>query len=80
MAENNSGDNKQQNGSKPSRRPNIGGGGFQGWIVVALIIALVGIYFLSKTKVLKPIDQTQYEQMVLGHEVDKLTILKIRIL
>lgn len=76
MAENNSGDNKQQNGSKPSRRPNIGGGGFQGWIVVALIIALVGIYFLSKTKVLKPIDQTQYEQMVLGHEVDKLTIIK----
>jgi AFG3 family protein len=77
MAENNSGDNKQQNVPKPSRRPSINsGGGFQGWIVVALIIALVGFYFLQKTKVLKSVDQTQYEQMVLNHYVDKLTIIK----
>ncbi len=77
MAENNSGDNKQQNVPKPSRRPTINsGGGFQGWIVVALIIALVGMYFLSKTKESKPLSPTMFEQMVLNQEVDKLTIIK----
>jgi cell division protease FtsH len=76
MAENNSGDNRQQDFPKQSRRPNVPSGGFQGWLVVALIIALVSIYFLSKTRVLKSIEPLQFEQMVLNHEISKLTIIK----
>ncbi|MES2518204.1 MAG: ATP-dependent zinc metalloprotease FtsH [Bacteroidota bacterium] len=74
MAENNSEDNKPQ--GFPKRRPSTPGNGFQGWLVIGLVIALISIYFLSKTRVLKQIDQTQYEQMVLGKEISKLTILK----
>jgi cell division protease FtsH len=76
MAENNSGDNRQSDFPKNSRRPNVPSGGFQGWLVVALIIALVSIYFLSKTRVLKTIEPLQFEQMVLHKEIAKLTIIK----
>ena len=76
MAENNSGDNRQSDFPKNSRRPNVPSGGFQGWLVVALIIALVSIYFLSKTRVLKSIEPLQFEQMVLHKEIAKLTIIK----
>ncbi|MEA5405799.1 ATP-dependent zinc metalloprotease FtsH [Arcicella sp. DC2W] len=74
MAENNSENNKPQ--GFPKRRPNASGNGFQGWLVVGLVVALISIYFLSKTKVLKPIQQTQYEQMVLNQEIAKLSIIK----
>jgi AFG3 family protein len=74
MAENNSEDNKPQ--GFPKRRPNSAGNGFQGWLVIGLIIALISIYFLSKTRVLKQIDQAQYEQMILNKEIAKITILK----
>ncbi len=76
MAENNSGDNRQHDFQKPSRRPSVPNGGFQGWLVVALIIALVSIYFLSKTRVLKEIEPLQFEEMVLKKEISKLTIIK----
>jgi AFG3 family protein len=74
MAENNSEDNKPQ--GFPKRRPNPTGNGFQGWLVIGLVIALISIYFVSKTRVLKQVDQAQYEQMVLNKEISKLTILK----
>ena len=74
MAENNSENNKPQGFQK--RRPNASGNGFQGWLVIGLVVALISIYFLSKTKVLKPIQQTQYEQMVLNQEIAKLSIIK----
>jgi AFG3 family protein len=75
MAENNSEDNKPQN-PLPRRRPNNTGNGFQGWLVVGLVIALISIYFLSKTHVLKKIDINRTEQMIINKEVSKLTILK----
>ena len=74
MAENNSEDNKPQ--GFPKRRPNPTGNGFQGWLVIGLVIALISIYFVSKTRILKQVDQAQYEQMVLNKEISKLTILK----
>ncbi|PWK26768.1 cell division protease FtsH [Arcicella aurantiaca] len=74
MAENNSEDNKPQ--GFPKRRTNPTGNGFQGWLVIGLVIALISIYFLSKTRILKQVDQAQYEQMVLNKEISKLTILK----
>ena len=75
MAENNSEDNKLQN-PLPKRRPSNTGNGFQGWLVVGLVIALISIYFLSKTHVLKRVEITRAEQMVVDKEVSKLTILK----
>ena len=75
MAENNSEDNKPQVPA-PKRRPSTPGNGFQGWLVVGLVIALISIYFLSKTRVLKRVDINRCEQMVLSKEVLKLTILK----
>ena len=74
MAENNSEDNKPQ--GFPKRRSTTPGNGFQGWLVIGLVIALISIYFLSKTHVLPKIDQTKYEQMVLNKEISKLAILK----
>ncbi len=74
MAENNSEDKKPQ--GFPKRRPNPTGNGFQGWLVIGLIIALLSIYFVTKTRILKQVDQAQYEQMVLNKEISKLTILK----
>jgi AFG3 family protein len=75
MAENNSEDNKPQN-PFPKRRSNNTGNGFQGWLVVGLVIALISIYFLSKTRVLKRVDMNRTEQMIVNKEVAKLTILK----
>lgn len=75
MAENNSEDKKPQ-GILPKRRPSTPGNGFQGWLVVGLVIALISIYFLSKTRVLKRVDITRYEQMIVNKDVSKLTILK----
>jgi cell division protease FtsH len=74
MAENNSEDNKPQ--GFPKRRSTTPGNGFQGWLVIGLVIALISIYFLSKTHVLPKIDQAKYEQMVLNKEISKLAILK----
>ena len=75
MAENNSEDKKPQ-GLLPKRRPSTPGNGFQGWLVVGLVIALISIYFLSKTRVLKRVDITRSEQMIVNKDVSKLTILK----
>ena len=74
MAENNS-DNKKPQGF-PKRRSTTPGNGFQGWLVIGLVIALISIYFLSKTHVLPKIDQAKYEQMILNKEISKLAILK----
>jgi AFG3 family protein len=74
MAENNSEDKKPL--GFPKRRPTNSGNGFQGWLVIGLVIALISIYFLSKTHVLPKIDQAKYEQMVLNKEISKLAILK----
>ena len=75
MAENNSEDNKPQ-APAPRRRPSNTGNGFQGWLVVGLVIALISIYFLSKTHVLKRVGINRTEQMIINKEVSKLTILK----
>ncbi|MBC7410634.1 MAG: ATP-dependent zinc metalloprotease FtsH [Arcicella sp.] len=74
MAENNSEDKKPLGSQK--RRSVTPGNGFQGWLVIGLVIALISIYFLSKTHVLPKIDQTKFEQMVLNKEISKLAILK----
>lgn len=74
MAENNS-DNKKPQGF-PKRRSTTPGNGFQGWLVIGLVIALISIYFLSKTHVLPKIEQAKYEQMILNKEISKLAILK----
>jgi len=74
MAENNSEDKKPK--VSPKRRSTTPGNGFQGWLVIGLVIALISIYFLSKTHVLPKIDQAKYEQMVLNKEISKLAILK----
>ena len=74
MAENNSEDKKPLGSQK--RRSTTPSNGFQGWLVIGLVIALISIYFLSKTHVLPKIDQTKFEQMVLNKEISKLAILK----
>ena len=74
MAENKSEDKKPLGSQK--RRSVTPGNGFQGWLVIGLVIALISIYFLSKTHVLPKIDQTKFEQMVLNKEISKLAILK----
>jgi AFG3 family protein len=45
------------------------GGGYQGWIVIGLILAILAIVVLSRGQSIKPIDQKQFEEMVVNHEV-----------
>ncbi|MFD1816724.1 membrane protease FtsH catalytic subunit [Pseudarcicella hirudinis] len=73
---NNNGNNRSPLQPKIPRRPN---GGFQGWLVVGLIIALVSIFFLSKQRSLVEIDQKKFETMLLNKEVKSLTIINDKV-
>ncbi|MGR3810081.1 ATP-dependent zinc metalloprotease FtsH [Jiulongibacter sp. NS-SX5] len=69
----------QENNSlppKPKKKMPIGNGpGFQGWIILALILGIIGVMFFSNNKTLSPIKYKQLEQMVLAGEIDKVAVV-----
>jgi AFG3 family protein len=69
-------DNNQPMQPRPSRKPS--NNGFQGWLVVGLIIALLSIFFLSKQRSLVPIKQQKFEEMLSNKEVKAVTIINDR--
>lgn len=52
------------------RKPN-----FQGWIVVLLIAAILGIAFLSKSTSVRPTSARQFERMARNNDVQKVTVV-----
>ncbi len=62
--------------SKPKKKAPVGSGpGFQGWIIVALILGIIGVMIFSNNKSLTPIKYKQLEQMALEGEVEKVAVV-----
>jgi AFG3 family protein len=61
---------------KPKKKVPAGGGqGFQGWIIVALILGIVGVMIFSNNKNLTVVKYKQLEQMTLKGEVEKVAVV-----
>ena len=67
MSENNG------NPLNPNRNPRKTG--YQGWIIAALVMAILGITFFSRNTTIRPISQKKFEKMVQAHEVQNVTIV-----
>ena len=52
-----------------------GGPGFQGWIIVALILGVLGIMVYSNSQSLAPLKYTQLEKMVEAGDVQKVAVV-----
>jgi AFG3 family protein len=77
-------DNQNQSeGNEPSmqpqrRRPSQGGG-FQGWIIVALVVALGAILMMSRKQLLQEINQKEFEGMLIRNEINNIAVINDRI-
>jgi len=67
MSENNG------NQSNPNRNPRRTG--YQGWIIAALVMAILGITLFSQNTAIRSITQRKFEKMVQAHEVQNVTIV-----
>jgi AFG3 family protein len=63
---------------KPIVKPGQGGPGFQGWLIIALILGIVGVMWFSKTPPLKPVSYKQLEKMVIDGDVEKVGVVNDR--
>jgi AFG3 family protein len=70
MSENNSNEFPKR---KPSSSSN---GGFQGWIVAAIIMGIIGFLLFSRQATLAPIKYKQLEQMILQKDVEKVAVVE----
>lgn len=69
-------DNNINNGFPgPQRKQSNSNGGFQGWLVAALIIIVIGFLIFSRTTVLQKITYKQLEQMALKQDVANLSVI-----
>jgi len=65
---------------KPSPKSNkklpLGSGpGFQGWIIAALILGIIGVMYFSNNRSLSPIKYKNLESMVLKGDVEKVAVV-----
>ena len=70
--------NAKRSGLQP-RMPKKPAGGFQSWMVVGLVIAVISMFFFSKETSLQPITIKQFESMLIQKEVEKVVIVNDRI-
>lgn len=61
---------------KPERKSGNGGGGIQGWIVAALIMAIIGFLLFTRSNPLATVKYKQLEQMVLLQDVEEVSVIK----
>ncbi|CCH00875.1 ATP-dependent metalloprotease FtsH [Fibrella aestuarina BUZ 2] len=66
--------NTNRNLPRVPRKPN-----FQGWIVVLLISAILGIAFMSKSTSVRQTSPKQFERMVKNRDVEKVIIVNDKI-
>ena len=70
--------NAKRSGLQP-RMPKKPAGGFQSWMVVGLVIAVISMFFFSKETSLQPITIKQFESMLIQKEVEKVVIVNDKI-
>lgn len=70
--------NAKRSGLQP-RMPKKPVGGFQSWMVVGLVIAVISLFFFSKETTLQPITIKQFESMLIQKEVEKVIIVNDKI-
>ena len=49
--------------------------GYQGWIIAALVLAILGITFFSKNTAIRPTTQQKFEKMVRDHEIQTVVVV-----
>jgi AFG3 family protein len=59
--------------SNPNRNPRRTG--YQGWIIAALVMSILGITLFSQNTTVRPINQKKFEKMVQAREVQSVTIV-----
>jgi AFG3 family protein len=67
--------NNSTQGSKQKKKLNPNPGGLQGWVVAALIMAILGLVFFSNTNKLKSIQYKALEKMVLAGDIEKVYVV-----
>ena len=61
---------------KSNKKLPLGGGpGFQGWIIAALIVGIIGVMYFSNNRSLSPIKYKNLESMVLKGDVEKVAVV-----
>lgn len=68
--------NNNNSSDKPKKKLNQNPGGLQGWVVAALILAIMGLVFFSSTNKLGSVPYKSFEKMVLDGDVEKVFLVK----
>jgi cell division protease FtsH len=68
--------NNNNSSDKPKKKLTPNPGGLQGWVVAALILAIMGLVFFSNTNKLGSVPYKSFEKMVLGGDVQKVFLVK----
>ncbi|MFT5885248.1 MAG: AFG3 family protein [Arcticibacterium sp.] len=67
---------KKKPSSKSTKKLPLGSGpGFQGWIIAALILGIIGVMYFSNNRSLSPIKYKNLESMVLKGDVEKVAVV-----
>jgi AFG3 family protein len=61
---------------KPKKKLTPNPGGLQGWVVAALILAIMGLVFFSSTNKLGSVPYKSFEKMVIEGDVQKVFLVK----
>lgn len=68
--------NNNNSSDKPKKKLTPNPGGLQGWVVAALILAIMGLVFFSSTNKLGSVPYKSFEKMVLEGDVQKVFLVK----
>ena len=68
--------NNNNSSDKPKKKLSPNPGGLQGWVVAALILAIMGLVFFSSTNKLGSVPYKSFEKMVLDGDVQKVFLVK----
>lgn len=69
-------DNNNSPLGKPKKKLTPNPGGLQGWLVAALIMAIIGLVFFNNTARLNSIDYKDLEKMVTAGDVEEVFVVK----
>jgi AFG3 family protein len=65
----------ENNGNPLNSNKNPKKAGYQGWIIAALLLTIMGIMLFNQQSAIRKIDQSDFEQMVREHDVDKIQVV-----
>ena len=68
--------NSVPNKNKPKKKLSPNPGGIQGWVVAALIMAIMGLIFFNSSNNLNSIQYKTLENMVLSNDIEKVFVVQ----